>query len=128
MEASSGLGLATIERCADAWKELHARIDRRFVRAEARERAGRYLAGLLERVERKNGWQLAEAMGEAGPHGVQRRRSARNAYHLLPPLSRTRSSPESGGGVAGRVRRTSAPRSSNCRIDLPQCTYRCTPH
>ena len=72
MEASSGLGLATIERCAEAWKDLHARIGSRFARSEARERAGRYLAGLLERVERKNGWQLAEAMGEAGPHGVQR--------------------------------------------------------
>jgi hypothetical protein len=30
----------------------------------------RYLAGLLERVERKNGWQLAEHLGEAGPQGV----------------------------------------------------------
>jgi len=50
-----------------------ARADRSPLRrAEARERAGRYLAGLLERVERKNGWQLAEAMGEVGPHGVQR--------------------------------------------------------
>ena len=74
--APSGLGLAAIERCADAWAELHARIAHRFARAEARERAGRYLAGLLERVERKNGWQLAEAIGEAGPRGVQRLLSA----------------------------------------------------
>jgi SRSO17 transposase len=51
---------------------LQARIAGRFVRLEARERAGRYLAGLLGRVERKNGWQLAEAIGEAGPQGVQR--------------------------------------------------------
>jgi SRSO17 transposase len=51
---------------------LHARIARRFCRAEARERAKRYLAGLLDRVERKNGWQLAEHLGEAGPQGVQR--------------------------------------------------------
>ncbi len=73
MDASpGGLGLVAIERCADAWTELHARIAHRFARSEARERAGRYLAGLLERVERKNGWQLAEAIGEAGPHGVQR--------------------------------------------------------
>lgn len=72
MEASSGLGLETIERCAETWKVLHARIAHRFARSEARERAGRYLAGLLERVERKNGWQLAEAIGETGPHGVQR--------------------------------------------------------
>jgi SRSO17 transposase len=27
--------------------------------------------GLLERVERKNSWQLAEARGERGPQGVQ---------------------------------------------------------
>jgi SRSO17 transposase len=51
---------------------LHARIARRFRRAEARARAKRYLAGLLDRVERKNGWQLAEHLGEAGPQGVQR--------------------------------------------------------
>src|SRR5215211_1554838 len=69
---SGGIGLTTIERCADTWKEMHARIGTRFARAEARERAERYLAGLLERVPRKNGWQLAEALGEAGPHGVQR--------------------------------------------------------
>jgi SRSO17 transposase len=74
--APSGLGLAAIERYADAWQDLHARIGRRFVRVEARERAGRYLAGLLERVPRKNGWQLAEAIGEAGPRGVQRLLSA----------------------------------------------------
>jgi SRSO17 transposase len=32
----------------------------------------RYLAGLVDRVERKNGWQLAEHLGELGPRGVQR--------------------------------------------------------
>jgi len=65
-------GLATIERWPDALAALHARIAHRFTRSEARERAKRYLAGLLGRVERKNGWQLAEALGEAGPQGVQR--------------------------------------------------------
>jgi hypothetical protein len=39
---------------------------------EARERARRYLVSLLGRVERKNGWQLAEAIGEHDPQGVQR--------------------------------------------------------
>jgi SRSO17 transposase len=51
---------------------LHDRVGHRFRRSEARERAKRYLAGLLDRVERKNGWQLAEHLGEAGPQGVQR--------------------------------------------------------
>jgi DDE superfamily endonuclease len=73
MEAAAiGLRLAAIERCAETWKDLQGRIAHRFARSEARERAGRYLVGLLERVERKNGWQLAEAIGEVGPHGVQR--------------------------------------------------------
>src|SRR5215207_1179023 len=51
---------------------LHARIAARFRRPEVRARARRYLAGLLERIERKNGWQLAEQLGESGPQGVQR--------------------------------------------------------
>jgi SRSO17 transposase len=51
---------------------LHDRIAHRFRRSEARARAKRYLAGLLDRVERKNGWQLAEHLGEPGPQGVQR--------------------------------------------------------
>src|SRR5260221_6143863 len=51
---------------------LHARIGSHFGRAEVRERVGRFLAGLLARVERKNGWQLAAELGENGPQGVQR--------------------------------------------------------
>src|SRR5258708_4685823 len=51
---------------------VHARIAPRFRRREARERARRYLQGLLGRSERKNGWQLAEALGEGGPQGMQR--------------------------------------------------------
>jgi hypothetical protein len=56
--APSGVGLAAIERCADAWAERHVRIGRRFARAEARAWAERFMAGLLERVPRKNGWPL----------------------------------------------------------------------
>ncbi len=36
-----GLGMAAIERDADAGKDLHAQIGRRFARAEAREGAAR---------------------------------------------------------------------------------------
>ena len=57
---------------SEALGELHERIGRRFARSEARNRVKRYLAGLLGRVERKNGWQLAEAIGERDPQGVQR--------------------------------------------------------
>lgn len=30
-----------------------------------------YVGGLLSEVERKNGWTLAEAVGDAGPEGLQ---------------------------------------------------------
>ena len=63
---------AVLEGSAAAWERLHERIAHRFGRAEVRARVRRYLAGLLGRVERKNGWQLAEAIGEVGPQGVQR--------------------------------------------------------
>ena len=44
----------------------------RFERAEPRQRALRYLTGLLSTAERKNGWHLAELAGEATPDGMQR--------------------------------------------------------
>jgi SRSO17 transposase len=63
---------SAVGRWSEALEELHGRIAHRFARSEARERVQRYLRGLLGRVERKNGWQLAEAIGEADPQGVQR--------------------------------------------------------
>jgi len=54
-----------------ALDDLVARIAPRFARSEARQRAEAYLQGLLGPAERKNGWQLAEAVGEATPYGMQ---------------------------------------------------------
>lgn len=51
---------------------LLTRLGRLFVRAEPREQAGRYFEGLLGPVRRKNGWQLAEAIGDARPWRTQR--------------------------------------------------------
>ena len=48
------------------------RIAPRFGRAEPRRRVGAYLRGLLAPVERKNGWQLAEHLGDARPWRTQR--------------------------------------------------------
>ncbi len=42
-----------------------------FARADLRARARSYLHGLLCRAERKNGWQLAEVVGDATPYGLQ---------------------------------------------------------
>ena len=47
------------------------RIKERFSRSEPRRRVMAYLRGLLSPVERKNGWQLAEAAGDAKPYGFQ---------------------------------------------------------
>src|SRR5215204_1049418 len=71
-KTTESVGSVTISGWHEALEELHARIAHRFARSEIRERARRYLVGLLGRVERKNGWQLAEAIGETDPQGVQR--------------------------------------------------------
>jgi SRSO17 transposase len=44
----------------------------RFPRVEPRRQRVAYLRGLLGEAERKNGWTLAEAVGETGPQGMQR--------------------------------------------------------
>lgn len=53
-------------------KALHSRITPHFTRREPHRRALAYLKGLLGPVERKNGWQLAEYLGDQTPDGVQR--------------------------------------------------------
>jgi SRSO17 transposase len=58
-------------RWATELDEVMARIAPRFGRVEPRRRARAYVRGLLGPVERKNGWQLAEAAGDRTPDGVQ---------------------------------------------------------
>lgn len=62
---------ADVQGWASGLDDLVGRVAPRFVRAEPRRRAAAYLRGLLALVERKNGWQLAEAAGDATPDGVQ---------------------------------------------------------
>jgi SRSO17 transposase len=61
-----------LDHAAEALDEVQQRIGLHFRRAEVRRRVRGFLGGLLAPVDRKNGWQLAEALGERGPHGVQR--------------------------------------------------------
>lgn len=60
----------------DCWRDsfgaFHARFAHLFVRSESREQAAKYLRGLFAPVERKNGWQVAEAVGDATPDRIQR--------------------------------------------------------
>ena len=64
--------MAEVERWADGIEGVHRCIAGRFRRPEPRRRVLDYLRGLLSPVERKNGWQLAEHIGDASPAGVQR--------------------------------------------------------
>src|SRR3954447_22783335 len=53
-------------------EQLCDRIAARFARVEVRQRLPRYLGTLLQPIERRNSWQIAEQAGEATPYGVQR--------------------------------------------------------
>lgn len=64
--------IESVTRWNQELEQLHGRIASRFARSEPRERALGYLRGLLSEVNRKNGWQMAEALGEATPYGTQR--------------------------------------------------------
>jgi len=56
---------------ADEVAAVGDRIGRHFARSEPRRRAIGYVRGLLGQTERKNGWQLAEHLGDPNPDGVQ---------------------------------------------------------
>jgi SRSO17 transposase len=72
MGVSQGGEVEMIRGWAAGLEEVQQRIAPRFRRPDVRARAWRYLAGLLGPVQRKNGWQLAEQLGEQHPRGVQR--------------------------------------------------------
>ena len=54
-----------------ALNELSQRIRPAFVRSESYRQALLYIQGLMSDASRKNGWQVAEAMGEATPYAMQ---------------------------------------------------------
>src|SRR5919109_1635997 len=67
-------GRPTAKRVAGWADEVAAvgeRVASRFARSEPRRRAIGYVRGLLGDAERKNGWQLAEHLGDPTPDGVQ---------------------------------------------------------
>jgi SRSO17 transposase len=61
-----------VQQWTERFTQLYDQIAHRFSRREVRQRARRYVLGLLGKVERKNGWQLAEEIGDHDPQGVQR--------------------------------------------------------
>jgi SRSO17 transposase len=57
---------------ADDFEAFHARFAGLFVRSEPREQAVKYMRALMAPVARKNGWQIAEAIGDKTPDATQR--------------------------------------------------------
>src|SRR5437870_3818427 len=60
-----------VKSWADELTSVGERIGGHFARSEPRRRALGYIQGLLSATERKNGWQLAEHLGDPTPDGVQ---------------------------------------------------------
>jgi SRSO17 transposase len=60
-----------VHRWAEELGRVGDRLGEHFARSEPRQRAVDYLKGLLGDAERKNGWQVAEYLGEDRPYGVQ---------------------------------------------------------
>jgi SRSO17 transposase len=61
-----------LELWQDDFEAFHARFADLFERSESREQAKKYLRGLLTEAERKNSWQVAEAVGDRIPDRMQR--------------------------------------------------------
>jgi SRSO17 transposase len=64
--------LEDLDQWADSFAAFHARFGGLFARRETRDQAAKYLRGLLAPIERKNAWQVAEAVGDATPDRTQR--------------------------------------------------------
>ena len=64
--------MAEVVQWSHELARLHARIAPQFARPQPRRRVLAYLQGLLSETPRKNGWQLAEHVGESTPYGIQR--------------------------------------------------------
>ena len=65
------VSLETVQTWALWQTEVERRLMPHFARREAQHRVWAYLRGLLSPIERKNGWQVAEAVGDTTPYGVQ---------------------------------------------------------
>jgi SRSO17 transposase len=61
-----------LDRWSRDFEEFQARFAPFFARSEPRAAARGYLRGLLTPVQRKNCWQMAEAVGEKDPQQMQR--------------------------------------------------------
>ena len=67
----TGQALETVCQWSNILKSFQQRLSPYFARTEARQAAFNYIQALLSPVERKNGWQIAEQVGNENPYRVQ---------------------------------------------------------
>lgn len=67
----TGTALETLAEWSNLLKSFQQRLGSYFARSEARQAGFNYIQALLSPVERKNGWQVAEQVGDANPYRVQ---------------------------------------------------------
>ena len=72
MRGDESMTLEELDRWEASFRAFHARFAHLFDRSESREQALKYLRGLLSPAERKNGWQMAQAVGDARPDAMER--------------------------------------------------------
>jgi SRSO17 transposase len=71
-EASELPDAAACDALAADFEAFHTRFAPLFARSEPREEAKKYVRSLMGAAARRNGWQLAEAIGDRTPDRVQR--------------------------------------------------------
>lgn len=67
----TGSALETVCQWSNTLKSFQQRLIPYFARCEAYQAAFNYIQALLSPVERKNGWQIAEQVGDMTPYRVQ---------------------------------------------------------
>jgi hypothetical protein len=67
--------VVTTQDDPERWDEASLASPARFARRESREQMAKSLRGLVAPVERANGWQVAEAVGDATPDRMPQRLS-----------------------------------------------------
>lgn len=68
----SKVKLSQVQEWADEFEIFWQQAGKCFRRHDLRYWAQGYVQGLLGRIDRKNGWQLAEYLGDETPHGIHR--------------------------------------------------------
>jgi SRSO17 transposase len=69
--ASATITQDDVQEWAKQFDQLVDRIAPYFKRIDTQQHAQDYLQGLLSSIERKNGWQIAEQVGDVNPYGIQ---------------------------------------------------------